>query len=289
MKNSDRQAFPLPSTDAEICPGLNKREYFAGLALQGLLASRSIAEQDTDDKATVLYVRTSIALADELLKQLEKYRSVKDLPDDEELTQQEIKDLKDGVPNYPMPEFQGPGPSLEHLCCECTGSGIMLGFYPCKPCGGKGYIIPEPEPEIIGEVREMTMTEIKELANPIDIEPEQSIDDVLAKLNSILNSAKDKRKKAMNEIIMHGQTGWTTDDLRRLVPPDAWVFKDDYPNERELSLLNARIAKLKVQLSKELQKKKSERNQFEINQIQQSINTLTKWKLPNKNLTRTGY
>jgi len=119
---------------------------------------------------------------------------------DEELTQQEIKDLKDGVPNYPMPESEGPEYPHEWLCCECTGSGIMLGFYPCKPCGGKGYIVPES--------------------------------------TKIYNY---------------------------------------YPNPRELSLLNNRIATLKAQLSKELQKKKSKRSQRDINYLQLSIYTLTKW------------
>jgi len=149
------------------------------------------------------------------------------------MTDQEIKDLKDGVPNYPT--FSEPVSTipLEYLCGECTGSGIMLGFYPCKPCGGKGYIVPEPE--IIGEVRMMSMSEIQELAMPPVLE------DI---------------KKA-----------WTQ------------FLKDKtYPNERELALLNNRIATLKAQLSKELQKKKSERSQRDINQLQQSINTLTKWK-----------
>lgn len=54
----------------------------------------------------------------------------------EELTYREIKDLKDGVPNYGFFEVQGPTPPHEYLCCECTGSG-------CKQCKGIGYIIPQ--------------------------------------------------------------------------------------------------------------------------------------------------
>ena len=171
------------------------------------------------------------------LKRLRRYPS--ECFPGEEMEPQEIKDLKDGVPNYPMPEVQGPEPSLEHLCCECTGSGVMIGNYPCKVCRGTGYILPEPK-GIISFIMGIFTTD----------------DPVL--IDSLMTHPHNKANKP-------------------------------YPNERELSLLNARIAKLKAQLSKELQKKKSERNQFEINQIQQSINTLTKWKLPNKNSTQTGY
>jgi len=164
----------------------------------------------------------------------------------EEMEPQEIKDLKDGVPNYPMVEIQGPEPSFEHLCCECTGSGVMIGNYPCKVCGGRGYVMPHVmQSQLYAHFVE---------GQPMSMTVERIID-VWSKVQSV-----------------YSRGGHTP-----------------YPNERELSLLNTRIAKLKEQLSKELQKKKAERNQFEINQIQQSINTLTKWKLPNKNLTRTAY
>jgi len=160
------------------------------------------------------------------------------------MTDREIKDLKDGVPNYPMPEVQGPEPSLEHLCCECTGSGIMIGNYPCKVCRGTGYVLPVPSDASI-----LMQIELYQA----------SITKSWSQIHGHIDKAYKNRANAT------------------------------YPNERELSLLNARIAKLKDQLSKELQKKKSERNQFDINQIQQSINTLTKWKLPNKNSTQIGY
>ena len=45
-------------------PGLSKREYFAGLALQGLLASNS-------GQTTKYLVKKAIESTDELLKQLE--------------------------------------------------------------------------------------------------------------------------------------------------------------------------------------------------------------------------
>ena len=57
---------------------------------------------------------------------------------------------------------------------------------------------------------------------------------------------------------------------------------ESYPNERELALLNSRITKLKAQLSKELQLKKSQRNQSDIKNLQQSINNLTKWSKEKK-------
>jgi len=163
----------------------------------------------------------------------------------EEMEPQEIKDLKDGVPNYPMPEFQGPEPSLEHMCCECTGSGVMIGHYPCRPCGGTGYIVPEPNNQF-----------------------ERFSSDFHKALYKFNNGEPFDYTLAWNKVFNN--------------------FKQ-YPNERELALLNARIAKLKAQLSTELQKKKSERNQFEINQIQQSIIRLKAWKLPNKNSTQTGF
>jgi len=202
---------------------------------------------------------------------------------DEELTQREIKDLKDGVPNYPggWVEVQGPNPLHEHMCGECTGSGVMLGYYPCRPCGGTGYIVPEP------------------LANPLDIAV------------AILDQFEKQKNRAFMDLVETGRAiiykppledikkAWQKIGRSLQQDVEAWrksfgyvttkPINTPYPNERELSLLNTRIAKLKAQLSKELQKKKAERNQFEINQIHQSINTLTKWKTPNKNSTQTGY
>jgi hypothetical protein len=62
MKNSDDQAFPLD----QISPGLTKREYFAGLAIQGLLANQEIRY----DHAAQL-VKDAINTADALLEALE--------------------------------------------------------------------------------------------------------------------------------------------------------------------------------------------------------------------------
>ena len=65
MKNSEKPAYPI-QTDRELnyddANGLTKREYFAAMAMQGLLASG--ARLNVDER--------SIEYADELLKQLEK-------------------------------------------------------------------------------------------------------------------------------------------------------------------------------------------------------------------------
>jgi hypothetical protein len=134
-------------------------------------------------------------------------------------------------------EVEGPNPPHEYLCGECTGSGIMLGYYPCKPCRGIGYIVPES---------------------------------VLKVAEDILDQSKTERQEAIHDFLLFGVASVDV----------------EYPNERELNLLNNRISLLKAQLSKELQKKKSERS--DIKQLQQSINTLTKWKLQSKNSMQTA-
>lgn len=58
MENGKESAFPIK----DECSGLNKREYFAGLAMQGLLANWSTHPQEC--------AKRSIQIADELLKQL---------------------------------------------------------------------------------------------------------------------------------------------------------------------------------------------------------------------------
>jgi len=75
MKNAEKSAFPLPK-DRDEHPfrnGLTKREYFAAMAMQGLIAA-PIAYILNDKKATSIQDMTTVAIecADELLKQLEK-------------------------------------------------------------------------------------------------------------------------------------------------------------------------------------------------------------------------
>ena len=76
MKNSDLAAYPfdinilksMPDNDFEdaykMASGLTKREYFAGVALQGLITSQQYMSQDTPRRAVIM--------ADLLLEELEK-------------------------------------------------------------------------------------------------------------------------------------------------------------------------------------------------------------------------
>jgi hypothetical protein len=68
MKNGKRPAFQssiaLASDEIKEL-GLTKREYFAGIALQGILSNHGV-QTDTSD-----FTKVAIQLADELLKQLE--------------------------------------------------------------------------------------------------------------------------------------------------------------------------------------------------------------------------
>ena len=86
MKNADKPIYPIKGVDdlyynekdepyiKQVKPflGLTKREYFAGLALQGLISSftekASYGGWGTEMEATI---KCAIDYADELLKQLE--------------------------------------------------------------------------------------------------------------------------------------------------------------------------------------------------------------------------
>ncbi len=61
--NGETPINPLHSVDGQIYEGLTKREYFAGLAMQGYLANGHPLE---------MIIRDSIDTADALLKELEK-------------------------------------------------------------------------------------------------------------------------------------------------------------------------------------------------------------------------
>lgn len=77
MENSDNPAFPMvnPKYDGNwnkepIINGLTKREYFAGLAMQGILSGNDYRPDiENHLKAIAAY---SIIVADALLKQLKK-------------------------------------------------------------------------------------------------------------------------------------------------------------------------------------------------------------------------
>ena len=73
MKNADKPINPVltqsPSLQNETSLGLTKREYFAGVALQGFLSNRwSMEFGNYNDEEKAKY---AIRIADELLKQLE--------------------------------------------------------------------------------------------------------------------------------------------------------------------------------------------------------------------------
>jgi hypothetical protein len=68
MDNSEQPAFPFVASDSNVNNqgGLTKREYFAAMAIQGLLANPNIGN---DANRVVV---DSIELADILLEQLEE-------------------------------------------------------------------------------------------------------------------------------------------------------------------------------------------------------------------------
>ena len=68
MENSNKPINPILDMNQNLSNliGLTKREYFAGLAMQGLLANDSHAYLKNDDVA-----EWAVKIADELLKQLE--------------------------------------------------------------------------------------------------------------------------------------------------------------------------------------------------------------------------
>ena len=85
MKNADKPIYPttsqkineteffeynLPNKEKQYS-GLTKREYFAGLAMQGLLALPDKGTFGSFDEAIEWMCEVSVKFADELLKQLE--------------------------------------------------------------------------------------------------------------------------------------------------------------------------------------------------------------------------
>ena len=78
MKNADKPTYPLEfkkegSYNTEgWSNGLTKREYFAGLAMQGLLALPDKGTYGSFDEAIERICEVSVKFADELLKQLEE-------------------------------------------------------------------------------------------------------------------------------------------------------------------------------------------------------------------------
>lgn len=72
MNNADLPAMPFvePVTECSVAAGLTKREFFAGLAMQGVLGNQSML--DNLNAAGVAWVaKRSVAMADALLAELE--------------------------------------------------------------------------------------------------------------------------------------------------------------------------------------------------------------------------
>lgn len=78
MKQANEPAFPEPFINdpdyaLSIKPGLTKREYFAGLAMKGLLPLfRRYETNEIKGSAISMICGDAIVFADELLKQLEQ-------------------------------------------------------------------------------------------------------------------------------------------------------------------------------------------------------------------------
>ena len=69
MENSEQPIYPVPyqnddrSIQHDVYTGLTKREYFAGLALQGMLANPQIPNMEC-----TMCAKTSVRMADALLE-----------------------------------------------------------------------------------------------------------------------------------------------------------------------------------------------------------------------------
>jgi hypothetical protein len=68
MDNGKNLIHSFQGETIENFNGLTKREYFAALAMQGLLSNKSITILDMDNAKII--IGASIGLADELIKQL---------------------------------------------------------------------------------------------------------------------------------------------------------------------------------------------------------------------------
>lgn len=70
MNNGQQKAHPFINKNGDAEQGLTKREYFAGLAMQGLSGHPGTGSWSAERTATV-----SVNYADALLKELDKHKS----------------------------------------------------------------------------------------------------------------------------------------------------------------------------------------------------------------------
>jgi len=70
MNNGEKTAFPFPNA---LEGGLTKREYFAAMAMQGMLSNPDATKETIKHKSSPIEVFPvqAVEFADELLKQLE--------------------------------------------------------------------------------------------------------------------------------------------------------------------------------------------------------------------------
>ncbi|HZI24821.1 MAG TPA: hypothetical protein VFD46_07085 [Chryseolinea sp.] len=82
MNNSEQPAFPFSPSNEYDYIGMTKREYFAAMAMQGLLSNRNILRPNPDSKEfenqRLEFSRVCIEYADDLLSSLEqsKYKGI---------------------------------------------------------------------------------------------------------------------------------------------------------------------------------------------------------------------
>ena len=82
MENSEQPIYPISENEKDRLDanpnisykGLTKREYFAGLAMQGLISNPNIIKpsQENFNSELIIFQRVAIKYADALLKELEK-------------------------------------------------------------------------------------------------------------------------------------------------------------------------------------------------------------------------
>lgn len=75
MNNADQPIKPITGIYEDqklMCIGLTKKEYYAGLAMQGLIASCDWKVSKLNNSLILATSENAVKIADELLKQLEK-------------------------------------------------------------------------------------------------------------------------------------------------------------------------------------------------------------------------
>ncbi len=72
MREQDLPAFPCNENVPINCAGLSKREYFAAIAMQGILASGIVPSHKPVDDFQIIVARRSLEFANAILLELER-------------------------------------------------------------------------------------------------------------------------------------------------------------------------------------------------------------------------